>query len=152
MPFAGCYNLSMAAQPRKNSRPGAGKSKPRSAQRFIVARAEEIAPGQSRKFMLPIGGVDEECFVVNFGGELHAYVNRCRHIPIAMDWVDNHFFEESGRYLICQTHGALFEPKTGECLAGPAGACGKFLFRVPLEVEKGIIYAQAPRDPVEKGF
>ena len=101
-------------------------------------------PGESHKFMLPINGVEEECFVVNFRGEFHAYVNRCRHIPIAMDWVDNHFFAEGGRYLMCQTHGALFAPATGECLAGPADTCGKFLFRVPLEVEHGLIYARPP--------
>ena len=117
--------------------------------RYRVARTSEIMPGESHKFMLPINGADEECFVVNFRGEFHAYVNRCRHIPIALDWVDNHFFAEGGRYLMCQTHGALFAPENGECLAGPADTCGKFLFRVPLEIERGMIYARLPEQPVE---
>ena len=142
----------MPAQPRKRSISGAGKTSRKSAQRFIVAKTADIAPGESRKFMLPIGGIDEECFVINFQGVFHAYVNRCRHIPIAMDWVDNHFFEESGRYLICQTHGALYQPSSGECLAGPSGACGKFLFRVPLEIEQGVIYARPPQTPIEPGL
>jgi nitrite reductase/ring-hydroxylating ferredoxin subunit len=141
----------MSAQPRKRP-PGGRKSAGKPAPRYVVARAEEIPPGQSRKFMLPIGGADEECFVINFRGGFHAYVNRCRHIPIAMDWVDNHFFAEGGRYLMCQTHGALYEPASGECLAGPAGACGKFLFRVPLEVEQGVIYARVPQAPIEPGL
>jgi nitrite reductase/ring-hydroxylating ferredoxin subunit len=142
----------MPAQPRKRSRPGATTRKRKPALRYLVARAEEIAPGESRKFMLPIEGVDEECFVINFRGEFHAYVNRCRHIPIPMDWVDNHFFAEGGRYLMCQTHGALYQPASGECLAGPTGACGKYLFGVPLEVERGLIYARPPEQPIERSL
>jgi nitrite reductase/ring-hydroxylating ferredoxin subunit len=142
----------MPAQPSKRSRSATRARKDKAALRYLVARAEDIAPGQSRKFMLPIEGADEECFVINFHGEFHAYINRCRHIPIPMDWVDNHFFDEGGRYLMCQTHGALFQPASGECLAGPAGACGKYLFRVPLEVERGLIYARPPEQPIEPGL
>lgn len=120
--------------------------------RFVVGRTSELAPGSSRKFTLRIAGTDEECFVINVGGRFHAYVNRCRHVPLAMDWVDNQFFTEDGCYLICQTHGALYEPATGECLAGPEPACGKFLFRVPLEIEEGIIYARPPAQPPEPGI
>ncbi len=77
------------------------------------------------KFMLPIRGTDEECFVINFGGAYHAYVNRCRHVPMAMDWVENQFFAEEGRYLMCQTHNAYYDPATGECVAGPPSALRK---------------------------
>jgi len=91
--------------------------------------------------MLPVHGADEECFVINFGGEFHAYVNRCRHVPMAMDWIDNQFFAEEGRYLMCQTHNAYYEPASGECIAGPPGTCGKSLYRVPLEIEDGAIFA-----------
>ena len=83
------------------------------------------------KFMLPIRNADEECFLINFAGKHHAYVNRCRHVPMAMDWIDNQFFAEEGRYLMCQTHNAYYEPASGECIAGPPSACGKFLYRVP---------------------
>lgn len=139
----------MTVQPRNRSKPGAKARVGKHPVRYRVARIDEVMPGQSHKFILPLNGIDEECFVVNFRGKFHAYVNRCRHIPIAMDWVDNHFFAESGRYLMCQTHGALYAPDSGECLAGPADTCGKFLFRVPLEIERGLIYARAPEQPVE---
>jgi len=39
---------------------------------------------------------------------------------------DNQFFAEDGRYLMCQTHNAYYEPASGECIAGPPTACGKF--------------------------
>ena len=117
-----------------------------SASRFKVARASELPPGESMKFLLPIRGADEECFLINFNGEFHAYVNRCRHVPMPMDWVDNQFFAEEGRYLMCQTHNAYYEPRSGECIAGPASACGKFLYRVPIEISDGVVYAHPPAE------
>ena len=114
------------------------------ASRFKVARIDDLKPGESMKFLLPIRGADEECFLINFNGGFHAYVNRCRHVPMPMDWVDNQFFAEEGRYLMCQTHNAYYEPGSGECIAGPASACGKFLYRVPLEITNQVIYASPP--------
>ena len=112
---------------------------------YFVIRTGDLKPGESSKFILPIGGADEECFIVNYAGSFHAYVNRCRHVPMAMDWVENQFFAEGGRYLMCQTHCAYYEPDTGECVAGPRGASGKFLLRIPLEIREGKIFARPPR-------
>ncbi|MGH8014368.1 MAG: Rieske (2Fe-2S) protein [Candidatus Binataceae bacterium] len=117
--------------------------------RYLVGRVTELKPGTSMKFLMPIRAIDEECFVINFQGHFHAYVNRCRHVPMAMDWIDNQFFAEQGRYLMCQTHNACYEPESGECIAGPPSACGKFLYRVPLEVEEGVIYAIPPEQPFD---
>lgn len=119
--------------------------------RYKVALTSELKPSESRKFLLPIRGADEECFLINYEGRFHAYVNRCRHVPIAMDWVDNQFFAEQGRYLMCQTHNAYYQPDSGECVAGPPGTCGKFLYRVPLEVIGGVIYATPPEEKFEDG-
>ena len=117
--------------------------------RYKVARTDSLKPGESMKFMLPIRGADEECFLINFSGEFHAYVNRCRHVPMAMDWVDNQFFAEDGRYLMCQTHNAYYEPASGECIAGPPTACGKYLYRVLTEIVDGVIYARPPLEEFE---
>jgi nitrite reductase/ring-hydroxylating ferredoxin subunit len=134
-----------AALTRSNPR---RKNAPERA-RYKVARADSLKSGESMKFMLPIRGTDEECFLINFGGEFHAYVNRCRHVPMAMDWVDNQFFAEDGRYLMCQTHNAYYEPASGECIAGPPTACGKYLYRVLTEIEDGVIYARPPHEEFE---
>ena len=98
----------------------------------VVARVGEVQPGQTRKFMLEIDGCEEECFLVNVDGTLHAYVNRCLHVPMTLDWVENQFFTEDRRYIQCATHGACYEPDTGECVSGPP--CGKFLIRLPLTI------------------
>jgi nitrite reductase/ring-hydroxylating ferredoxin subunit len=143
------YRHSAPASDRDTGQRGA-KRKPRRI-RYKVALSSELQPGESKKFLLPIRGADEECFLINYDGKFHAYVNRCRHVPIAMDWVDNQFFAEQGRYLMCQTHNAYYQPDSGECVAGPPGTCGKFLYRVRLEVAGGIIYATPPEKKFEDG-
>jgi nitrite reductase/ring-hydroxylating ferredoxin subunit len=116
---------------------------------YRVGRVTAVKRGESMKFIMPIRGFDEECFVVNYHGVLYAYVNRCRHIPMPLDWVDNEFFAERGRYLMCQTHNAYYEPQTGECIAGPRSACGKSLYRVPLTLKDGGIYVSEPVEEFE---
>ncbi len=43
---------------------------------------------------------------------------------MTMDWVENQFLSEDGAHILCATHGALYEPDSGECVAGPPlGKC-----------------------------
>jgi nitrite reductase/ring-hydroxylating ferredoxin subunit len=35
-------------------------------------------------------------FVVRYGGKPYAYLNRCAHVPIELDWAEGEFFESSG--------------------------------------------------------
>jgi nitrite reductase/ring-hydroxylating ferredoxin subunit len=110
--------------------------------RKLVARVDELGPGMTKKFVLKPGGSAVEAFIVNLDGAHYAYVNRCRHIALTLDWVDNRFFTEDGRYIICANHGATYEPKTGECIWGPC--LGAFLQPVGLEVAGDKIYAVCP--------
>ena len=107
-----------------------------------VGCTDDLAPGQSRKFFLPCAGGELEAFVVNHRGALHAYLNRCCHIPMTMDWVENQFFSDDGAHIQCATHGALYEPDSGECVAGPP--LGQCLTTVPIVVRDGIILARCP--------
>jgi len=108
-----------------------------------VCRTGDLADGEARKFHLPDGERVVECFVVRFQGRLHAYVNECRHVAMTLDWVENQFFTEDGRHLMCPTHGAWYLPDTGECVAGPP--CGKRLHHVPLVERDGRVYALSTR-------
>ncbi len=115
---------------------------------IVVACTDELRPGTSRKFLLTCGGRELECFVVNAGGAYHAYVNRCRHVPMGLDWVENQFFTEDAQFLQCATHGAYYDPTTGECIAGPP--CGKSLHKIPLTIDEATqtIQAECPKEPL----
>jgi len=120
----------------------ASRKSPGLKERKLVARAGELSHGESKKFVLPCGGTAVEAMLINYQGNLYAYVNRCRHIGISLDWVDNQFFTDDGRYLICANHGATYEPKTGICVWGPCA--GEYLHSVPLEFKGDKIYARCP--------
>ena len=107
-----------------------------------IARVGELRPGQTKKFLLDCAGQEIEGFLLHFAGEYHAYVNRCRHVPMGLDWVENQFFTEDGQFVQCATHGAYYVPDTGECIAGPP--CGRSLVRIPVRVEADAVVAECP--------
>ena len=54
-----------------------------------------------------------------FDGVVRAYLNRCAHVPVELDWSEGEFFDLSALYLVCATHGATYLPESGRCIAGP---------------------------------
>ncbi len=48
-----------------------------------------------------------------------AYRNSCPHTGIPLDWTPGEFMDITGKLLQCATHGALFRPADGYCIAGP---------------------------------
>lgn len=112
------------------------------AKRKFLGEVGDLAHGASKKFTIRSGGRELEALLVNYEGTLFAYRNRCPHVGITLDWVDNQFFSVDRRYLMCANHGAVFEPKTGQCIWGPCA--GLSLQSVSLEVEGDRIFAQCP--------
>jgi nitrite reductase/ring-hydroxylating ferredoxin subunit len=76
-------------------------------------------------------------FAVRFYGTVHAYLNRCSHVPMEMDYQPNRFFDLTGQWLICATHGAMYRPETGECRAGP---CRGGLVKIALSEQDGVVH------------
>lgn len=75
--------------------------------------------GKGIRFPVTAGDEDSTGFVVRYESKVHGYLNRCAHVPIELDWNEGEFFESSGLYLMCSTHGALYVPDTGRCAGGP---------------------------------
>jgi len=108
----------------------------------LVGTIGELEHGTSKKFTMRRGGRDLEALLVNYQGNHFAYVNRCPHTGITLDWVNNQFFSSDSRYIMCATHGAVFEPPSGECIWGPC--VGLLLQSLPIEIDDGQIYARLP--------
>ena len=73
-------------------------------------------------------------FVVRHAQGVAAYINRCAHLALELDWDRGHFFDLNQRDLICATHGALYRVDTGECVGGPCNGTGLEALKV---VERG---------------
>lgn len=108
----------------------------------VVARIGDLAPGSVKKFWLICRNYRIDGFLVNDGGNFHAYVNRCRHMPTPLDFVRDDFLSDDGRFLRCYTHGALYEFATGRCIDGPCK--GESLYRLPLRVERQEVLVGCP--------
>ena len=76
-------------------------------------------------------------FAVRYEGQVHAYLNRCSHIAMEMDYQPDRFFDPDGRWLLCATHGATYAPDTGDCVGGP---CRGGLVKITLSETDGVVH------------
>ena len=76
-------------------------------------------------------------FAVRFHGQPHAYLNRCTHVAMELDWQPNRVFDDSGQWLLCASHGAAYLPDTGQCAGGP---CHGGLVKIILSENDAVVY------------
>lgn len=105
---------------------------------FICASSEVVEGGKGVRFPVTAGGDEATGFVVRYENVAHAYLNRCAHVPVELDWAPGEFFESSGLYIMCATHGAIYTPDTGYCSGGPCR--GSNLRKIAVFERDGNIY------------
>ena len=82
-----------------------------------IPKAQIVPEGTSFPFIRK--GWDTEALVFGTGNQVHAYINRCPHLPLTLDIGTGSFFTQDGSELLCANHGARFLPENGECTWGP---------------------------------
>ena len=85
----------------------------------LCPSADLVDGGRAFGFDVLYAGQSSRAFAIRYQGQVHAYLNRCSHIPVEMDYQDGQLFDDSGRWLLCSTHGAAYEPDSGACSSGP---------------------------------
>ena len=103
--------------------------------RLVCSRGDLVDGARAKTFSILRGGRSVPAIAYAFDGEAHAAINVCPHRGTSLDWQPGEVFDESGLYLICATHDAMFEPVTGLCIAGPC--VGAQLQKVPVHVVDG---------------
>ena len=83
-------------------------------------------------------------FALRFDGQAVAYLNRCAHVPVEMDWQEGEFLDGDKRYIMCSIHGAVYDPLTGRCLMGPCSR-GR-LTKIDLTERDGEVFWHPTRD------
>jgi nitrite reductase/ring-hydroxylating ferredoxin subunit len=94
--------------------------------------------GKGMRFPVLAFGDKATGFVVRYDGKVHGYLNRCAHVPIELDWAEGEFFESSGLYIMCATHGAIYVPDSGYCAGGPCK--GARLRSISVTEQEGAIF------------
>lgn len=96
--------------------------------------------GRAVGFDVEFAGQTCRAFAIRFRGQVHAYINRCTHVAMEMDWRPDHFFDDSGQWLLCATHGAHYDPATGACRGGP---CRGGLSKIGIVERDGVVHWQS---------
>ncbi|HEX5125338.1 MAG TPA: Rieske 2Fe-2S domain-containing protein [Rhodocyclaceae bacterium] len=105
---------------------------------LICASSDLVEKGDGLRFVVSDQHGDWQAFVIRHEGKAYSFRNQCAHAAVELDWNPRKFFDDSGLYLICATHGALYEPATGECVDGPCR--GAHLYAIAIEECDGNIY------------
>src|SRR5262245_53792261 len=103
----------------------------------VICRLADIEDPGARGFTMGQGDWPLRGFVVRVGNEAHAYVNRCPHARHPLNLGPNRFLTPRGDLILCSSHGALFEKRSGFCVAGPCA--GQSLERVATRIEAGFV-------------
>ena len=107
-------------------------------ERLICASGALADSGRGVRFDVEYFGWPAPAFAVRYAGRVHAYLNRCAHVAMELDWQEGVFFDSDGRDLLCSTHGAAYHPASGQCLGGPCNRTP--LVKLRVEERAGSIY------------
>jgi nitrite reductase/ring-hydroxylating ferredoxin subunit len=110
-----------------------------SAEKIIALcnSAELLDGGKAVAFDVAFAGQTCTAFAIRYQGQVHAYLNRCTHVAMELDWQPGQFFDDTGQWLLCATHGAAYKPDTGECGGGP---CRGGLVKIRLSEAHGVVH------------
>lgn len=106
--------------------------------RLICASNALEEGGHAVRFEVQWAGETTPAFVVRYNRRAVAYLNRCAHVPVELDFNPGDFFDDSGLYFVCATHGAMYAPDSGLCLAGPCA--GRRLTKLEIQERDGNVY------------
>ena len=102
----------------------------------LCASADLQEGGLAVPFDVQYGGQTCRAFAIRYQGVAHAYLKRCTHVAMVMDYQPDRFFDDSGKWLLCATHGAAYAPDTGSCAGGP---CRGGLVKIPLSESDSVV-------------
>jgi nitrite reductase/ring-hydroxylating ferredoxin subunit len=109
-----------------------------------VVGAAELPEGDARTFTYLRAGRSYEGFLLRHRLGFFAYANACPHWNVDLDLGFGDFYDKDLDRIFCRNHGALFEPETGLCSAGPCAGLYLEQFSVGWEGPDALVWT-APR-------
>ena len=86
----------------------------------VLARLEALAPDSLHEVEAVLEGDAESLLLYrDASGGVSAFLNVCPHAGRRLDWAPGQFLRSKDGLLVCAVHGASFELRGGECVAGP---------------------------------
>ena len=98
----------------------------------MLCRVSDLDATGCRQFTLGGGEWPVRCFAVRSAQGIRAYVNRCAHLRLPLNYLPDQFLNYDSSLIQCYVHGALFAKENGYCLSGPCARAS--LAAVPIRV------------------
>jgi len=108
-------------------------------QHEFLCRSDYLPEGEYHELQFNVSGHTRYLVATRVDGQAKAWYNRCPHAGQPLNWAPDQFLTDEYNRLICAAHGAVFEPGTGQCVAGPCPRA--LLTQCPLVEETGKVYA-----------
>lgn len=108
---------------------------------LICPAGDLLDGGDGVRFRVLHHGRPKPAFAVRYGGQVYAYLNRCAHVPVELDWMPGKFFDLTRHQLICAVHGAHYDPRNGRCTMGPCR--GASLISLAVIERDGLVFLEA---------
>lgn len=100
----------------------------------LLCNINDIDDESSKGFVIG----DNSFFAVKKDGQIFIYRNKCPHLGVELNWLEDQFLDVEGAMIHCTTHGALFLIEDGACVAGPC--LGESLQAIPFEIIESEIH------------
>lgn len=109
-----------------------------------LCRLEDIEDGSTKGFVLGEGDWPLRGLLVREGAVVRGFVNHCPHAGHRLNFHPDRFLTPDGQLILCRSHGAVFDKRSGACVMGPC--VGESLKPVPVLVQDGEVRTAVPLD------
>lgn len=97
--------------------------------------------GHGVRFDVSVAGRAATGFVLRWRDGVVGYLNQCAHVAMELDWMPGEFLDSDREFILCATHGAIYDPGDGRCVGGPCQGRGG-LRRIAVVESEGAIWWQ----------
>lgn len=109
------------------------------SQHEFLCRSEDLPEGKYHELHYSVAGLTRYLVATRVEGQAKAWYNRCPHAGQPFNAAPGQFLTDEHNHLICAAHGAVFDPRSGRCVAGP---CPRAVMTAcPLLEEGGQVFA-----------
>jgi nitrite reductase/ring-hydroxylating ferredoxin subunit len=103
-----------------------------------ICSLDDIKDNNSLGLSIRINGILKKLIIIKEETRIFVYANTCPHIGGPLDLRPGQFLSHNNKNIICSTHGALFQIKTGLCIFGPCK--DKYLETIPTRIEDNELF------------
>lgn len=110
-------------------------------QQLVLCTLEELPEDASLRVDFAHDSHAQGIALIRKGDAVHAYINRCPHQDLPLDWQRGQFLDERRQQIVCAMHGAEFRIEDGQCMAGPCK--GRRLHALKTRLQDGQVLVDA---------